>query len=119
MPIVNLEYTDNLKIDGIVKPFLLEIHRVLVQEIKTNLRTCRSSISKCTDYVIADGDPRNAYIILRIQMLPGRTDAVKNQLGKIVLEKIHHAFSSEINKFDTQVRVALTETDKQHYYGLD
>src|SRR3990167_4265872 len=112
MPILNFEYTDNLKIDTEVKLFLLEVHHILVQEIKTDLRTCRSSISKISDYVIGDGNSNNAYIILRIQMLPGRTDDIKNRTGEILLEKIYSNFSDEIKKHDTQVRVSLTETDK-------
>lgn len=119
MPIINFEYTDNLKIDEKIKPFLLEMHDILVKEIKTDLRTCRSSISKILDYVIGDGDPKNAYIILRIKMLPGRTDEIKSKTGKIILEKIYRDFANEIKKQDTQVRVYLTETDKQHYYGLE
>src|SRR3990167_6727959 len=118
MPIINFEYTDNLKIDSRIKSFLLEIHGILVQEIKTDLRTCRSNITKISDYVIGDGDSSNAYIILRIQMLPGRTDDIKNHTGKTLLEKIYTDFSDEIKKHDTQVRVSLTETDKKHYYGL-
>ncbi len=119
MPIINFEYTNNLKIDSKIKLFLLETHDILVQEIKTDLRTCRSSITKIYDYIIGDGDSNNAYIILRIQMLPGRTDDIKNHVGKILLEKIHNDFSEEIKKHDTQVRVYLTETDIKHYYGLE
>ncbi len=119
MPILNFEYTDNLKIDLKIKSFLLETHDILVNEIKTDLRTCRSSVTKISDYVIGDGDSNNAYIILRIKMLPGRTDEIKNRTGKILLEKIYHDFSNAIKKQDTQVRVSLTETDKKHYYGLE
>ncbi|OGT36163.1 MAG: hypothetical protein A3F11_09750 [Gammaproteobacteria bacterium RIFCSPHIGHO2_12_FULL_37_14] len=92
MPILNFEFTDNLKIDSSIKSFLLETHNILVQEIKTDLRTFRSSIAKISDYVIGDGNPNNAYIILRIQMLPGRTDDIKNRTGKILLEKIYMIF---------------------------
>lgn len=119
MPIITLEYSANLPIDKKIRSFLLETHNILVQEIKTDLRTCRSSIVKISDYVIGDGDPKNACIMLRIQMLPGRTDDIKNRTGKILLEKIHNYFSVEIKKYDTQVRVSLTETDKKHYYGLE
>ena len=119
MPIINFEYTDNLKIDSQINSFLLKTHNILVQEIKTDLHTCRSNIAKISNYIIGDGDSNNAYIILRIQMLPGRTDDIKNHTGKILLEKIYNDFSDEIQKYDTQVRVYLTETDKKHYYGLE
>ena len=119
MPILNFEYTANLKIDDKIKSFLSETHAILVQEIKTDLRTCRSCISKISDYVIGDGNSHNAYIILCIQMLPGRTNEIKNRTGKILLEKINKDFFDEIKKHDTQIRVYLTEIDKQHYYGLE
>lgn len=119
MPIIHFEYTDNLKIDSKIKSFVSDTHKILVQEIKTDLHTCRSSITKISDYVIGDGSSNNAYIILRIQMLPGRTDDIKNHTGKILLEKIHHDFSDEIKKHDTQVRVYLTEIEKKYYYGLE
>lgn len=119
MPILNFEYTDNLKIDSKIKSFLLEVHDILVQEIKTDLRTCRSSIRKISDYVIGDGNSKNAYILLQIQMLPGRSEDIKHKTGKILLDKIHHDFSNEIKEYETQVRVYLCETDKKHYYGLE
>ena len=119
MPILNFEYTSNLNIDTKIKSFLLETHDILVKEIKTDLRTCRSSISKISDYIIGDGNPNNAYIILRIKMLPGRNNDIKNHTGKRLLEKIFHDFSDEIKARDTQVRVYVTEIDKNHYYGLE
>ncbi len=119
MPIITLEYSSNLPIDKKIRPFLLGTHQILVDEIKTDLRTCRSSIMKCENYVIGDDDPQNAFIVLSIRMLPGRTDEIKKQLGKILLQKIYHDFSDEISTYDTQIRVSLTETDKKHYYGLE
>lgn len=97
----------------------MEAHRILVDEIKTDLRTCRYSIIKCDNYVIGDDDPKNAFIVLTIRMLPGRTDEIKKQLGEILLQKIHHDFANEIRNSDAQIRVYLTETDKNHYYGLE
>ena len=37
----------------------------------------------------------------------------------VAKEKIHYYFSDEIKKYNTQVRVYLTETDKKYYYGLE
>ena len=118
MPIITLEYSSNLSIDKKIRPFLLEIHQILVDEIKTDLRTCRSSMMKCDNYVIGDNDPKNEFIVLTIRMLPGRTDEIKKQLGKILLQKINRDFENEITTHDTQVRVYLTEIDKKHYYGV-
>lgn len=119
MPIITLEYTSNLPINKKAHLFLLEIHKILVDVIKTDLRTCRSQITRIDDYVIGNADLKNASIVLTIRMLPGRSDETKHQLGKILLDKIHHDFSDEIAMCDTQVRIHLTEIDKKYYYGLD
>lgn len=118
MPVIQLEYSANLSIDHQIKKFISELHEVLVAEIKTDLRTCRTRIDKCENYVIADGDARKAFIMLNIRMLPGRTEKIKNHLGELLLQKINHDFSDEIAKHDTQIRVYLTETETEHYYGL-
>lgn len=118
MPALSFEYTANLAIDEKIRSFLLETHQTLVEIIKTDLTTCRSSIMRVADFVIADGDPKHAFIKLTINMLPGRTEEVKNLTGKTLLKKIHTVFSEEIKQFETQIRVYLVDIDKPHYYGL-
>jgi 5-carboxymethyl-2-hydroxymuconate isomerase len=118
MPVVSLEYTNNLAIGAQVKPFLKEVHNILVEIIKTDLLTCRSTITCHEDYVIGDSDPRNAFIQLSIRMLPGRSKETKDELGHRLFTMIKQAFSKEIEKHTTQVRVYLTEVDRDYYYGL-
>ncbi len=118
-PIITFEYSSNLLIDKKIHSFLLETHNILVNEIKTDLRTCRSTIAKHDNYVVGNDDLKNAFILLTIRMLPGRTDEIKKHLGQILLQKINHDFAGEIVNYDTQIRVYLTETDKNHYYGLE
>jgi len=118
MPTIHFEYTDNLKIADGLKPFLKEVHHLLVETIKTDLPTCRSLIARFDDYVVGDGNPDNAFIQLTIKMLPGRSNDIKHKLGNILLGKIQKTFEEEINRLTTQVRVYLQDTDIEHYYGL-
>ncbi len=118
MPTINFEYTDNLKITNELKSFLQEVHYLLVDTIKTDLPTCRSLISPYTDYVVGDGNAKNAFIQLTIKMLPGRSEDLKHSLGNTLLEKIQTTFAPEINRLNTQIRVYLQDTDIDHYYGL-
>jgi len=118
MPVVNFEYTHNLPIDAQVNDFLKETHRTLVEIIKTDLLTCRSTITKHQDYLIGDGNPNNAFIQLSIRMLPGRSKATKDALGQRLLAIINQTFSKEIARCETQIRVYLTEVEKDYYYGL-
>lgn len=118
MPVVHLEYTNNLTIDAQVKPFLKEVHASLVEIIKTDLLTCRSTITCHQDYLIGDGDLHNAFIQLSVRMLPGRTKETKDRLGHHLLLRIKQVFEKEIVKYETQIRVYLTEVEKDYYYGL-
>ena len=118
MPVVHFEYTNNLAIDNQVNSFLKEVHTTLVEIIKTDLFTCRSTITCHSDYLIGNGDSRNAFIQLSIRMLPGRSKETKDKLGHQLLAMINHVFSQEITKQETQVRVYLTEVDRDYYYGL-
>jgi 5-carboxymethyl-2-hydroxymuconate isomerase len=118
MPTLYFEYTNNLKISDKVKPFLLEIHHLLVDTIKTDLETCRSLVTPYSDFVIGSGNNNTAFIQLTINMLPGRSDEVKDKLGAAIYEKIKQDFSAQINQFKTQIRVYLQDTDIDHYYGL-
>lgn len=118
MPVVLFEYTDNLSISNKIKPFLLQAHKLLVAIIKTDLATCRSTITKHQDYVVGDGGAENAFIQLSVRMLPGRSETTKHELGKHLSEIIHETFGDEIKHLKTQVRVCLTEVDLNHYYGI-
>lgn len=118
MPVVHFEYTNNLAIDAQVKPFLKEAHNTLVEIIKTDLLTCRSTISCHQDYVIGDGDANNAFIQLSVRMLPGRSKETKDKLGHQLFSMIKQFFAQEIEKRETQVRVYLTEVERDFYYGL-
>lgn len=118
MPVINFDYTDNLNIKNKVKEFLPEIHLTLVELIQTSLYSCRSTTQEHHDYLIGNGDEKNAFIQLSIRILPGRTSEQKSVLGKTLLKKLKHFFSQEINDFNIQCRVYLTETDQPQYYGL-
>lgn len=97
MPALSFEYTANLAIDEKIRSFLLETHQTLVEIIKTDLTTCRSSIMRVADFVIADGDPKHAFIKLTINMLPGRTEEVKNLTGKTLLKKFIRYFQKRLS----------------------
>ncbi len=60
MPIITFEYSSNLEIDNKILSFSIRVYSILVEEIKTDLRTCRSSIVKRDNYLIGDGDSNNA-----------------------------------------------------------
>jgi len=118
MPVVNFDYTSNLNIKNKVKEFLPEVHSTLVKLIQTDLHACRSTIQEHQDYLVGNGDANNGFMQMSIRILPGRTDEQKSILGNNLLKKLKDIFSQEINNFNVQCRVYITEVDKPQYYGL-
>jgi 5-carboxymethyl-2-hydroxymuconate isomerase len=118
MPIIHFEYTNNLAIDKKINAFLKETHHTLVDMIKTDLFTCRSTITCHQHYLIADGNPRHAFIQLSIRMLPGRSKETKDKLGHQLLTMIKQMFGETMAQHETQLRVYLTEIEANYYYGL-
>ena len=118
MPVVNFEYTNNLKIGNKINHFMNEVHETLVRIIKTDLYTCRSTITSHDKYFIGDGDNANAFIQLSVRMLPGRDKATKDKLGNELLTIMKKTFLGESEKLNTQTRIYLTEVERDYYYGL-
>jgi len=118
MPTLRFEYTDNLNIAHKLKSCFQEIHYILVDLIKTDLVTCRSLITCYQNYVAGDGNDKNAFMQLTITLLPGRTDALKQELGNTLFEKISQTFSEEISQCRTEIRVYIQEAVTGHYFGL-
>ena len=81
MPRITFEYTDNLAIRDEIDAFIKNVHEDLVRIIQTDLSTCRTVIQRHEDYLIGDGDVKNAFIQLSIKMLPGRSNLIKNKLA--------------------------------------
>ena len=118
MPVINFSYTNNLSLESKIATFLPQLHQTLVAMVHTDLYSCRTTINKVTDFYIGDGDQANAYIFLQINLLPGRSDALKDKLGKELYKQINDFFAAEIALCKTQVRVYLQEVDAQFYFGL-
>lgn len=118
MPVMNLVYSGNLQLEPMLDSFLPSMHALLVDTINTDLRSCRTVISKAENYYIGDGDAKNAFIHLYIAILPGRAEELRHELGKVLYDKITHDFADALKGFDMQIRVILRETDTNHYYGL-
>jgi 5-carboxymethyl-2-hydroxymuconate isomerase len=118
MPVINFSYTNNLALESKIATFLPQLHQTLVTMVHTDLYSCRTTINKVANFYIGDGDQANAYIFLQINLLPGRSDALKDKLGKELYQQLNDFFASEIAECKTQVRVYLQEVDTQFYFGL-
>lgn len=117
MPTLKIHYTDNLDINDKLELFTLNTHQMLVDIIATDIDTCRTLIYPCSSYRVGGVSSKyNAYIQLYIAILPGRSVELRKKLGDILLADLRKL--CEGSKLSIDYRVAISETDKEFYFGL-
>jgi 5-carboxymethyl-2-hydroxymuconate isomerase len=84
MPHLVLEYSDNI-VESDFMTLFQSCHKVLVQQLPTQLESCKSRALKHTTYYIGDGKPQKAFVIL----------------------KTH--FASSLKKTDCQITLEISE----------
>lgn len=117
MPTIKIHYTDNIDINDKLELFTLNTHERLVDVIATDIDTCRTLIYPCSNYRVGGSKSSyDAFIQLDIAILPGRREELRKKLGKILLEDLRRL--CEGCKHSIDFRVAISETDKEFYFGL-
>lgn len=120
MPLSKLEYTRNIEISPtLLSSFFKELHATMVNVIDTDLASCKSSASILEHYCIADGKEEDGFIILYIQILPGRSDQKKEELKKVVAQQLMDLLKAVGCARGVQVRVLISEVDQLLYYMGD
>jgi 5-carboxymethyl-2-hydroxymuconate isomerase len=117
MPISKLEYTSNIEIsEEQITSFFKTLHTEMVKLIVTDLKTCKAYSTQLDKYCIADNADKVGFILLTIQILPGRDQKakvnLKNRSGTLLLNLLKN--SESIGQH--QVRVIVTEAIQELYF---
>jgi 5-carboxymethyl-2-hydroxymuconate isomerase len=107
MPQIYFEYSDNVVIPKLRK-VIDHIHNTLADQLPTDLRSCRTRIIKHENYVVGNGDHKNCFVYLAINVLKGRK---KEQL-ELIANNISKYITIELNKpqnLELQISVSINE----------
>ncbi|MGH8246221.1 MAG: 5-carboxymethyl-2-hydroxymuconate Delta-isomerase [Gammaproteobacteria bacterium] len=77
-----LEYSANLKGELDVPGLLRAVHAAAVESAVFPLGGIRFRAVRCDEYLIADGDPENAFIHMSVRMGHGRTLETRKAVGE-------------------------------------
>ncbi len=119
MPLIALEYTDNIDLPGSkVKVFLRSVHTVIAKTIDANIHSCKSSARVLTNYCVGDEqDDGVGFVVLKVQILSGRSYEarviLKDSLLAFLVGWFHSASNDNIG--GPALRVLVTEIDKDFY----
>ena len=108
MPQIILELSENI-IEKDFDQALLEIHHILSEKLPTELRSCKSRVVRQADFFIGGGEKHNAFVYLSIGVIQGRSQALLNTIGLLLMEILKRTFAESIKYLDAQLAVAIED----------
>ena len=115
MPLLKLEYTDNIVLQpGQLSAFFVELHRLVAEQVGADVSACKSRSVMLQDYVMGDGGECPGYVLLTIQVLSGRPVEQRAALKSLVTDYLADFFQSDTVELPA-VRVYVTELEAEFY----
>lgn len=115
MPHCILEYSSNVVDAPDWRRLVLDLHEVLVATGLFVRADIKSRVVEHDRYVIGDGSPDRAFITLEVQILAGRSDALKAQLAEAALELLSRAFARTLDALKCSISVQITDIHRPSY----
>lgn len=116
MPQLRLECSDNLGAFE-YEPLFKKLHKAL--SIITEVTSCKSVLLNRTHYYLGDGDPKRAFVYLKIGLIAGRSDTVKQSLGAECLSIIQDFFDPILEQKELLALPTVEIYDFQHYFKAE
>jgi 5-carboxymethyl-2-hydroxymuconate isomerase len=116
MPQITLQYSENCRHAGSFKPLFRSIHAVLERSGGILIDNCKSRAQLCNEFYIADGDSAHAFAHLEIRFIEGRTDQVRDAIGRACLALLLEFFKSSVESNRMQITVEIDDIKRQNYF---
>jgi 5-carboxymethyl-2-hydroxymuconate isomerase len=116
MPHVTVEYSANIKSDVSTKVLMKTIHETLAKFSTFNLREIKSRCIMHRDFYMGDGNSRNAFVYLRLEMLAGRKLSLKKKIGAKLREVLRNSYRSAAKHYQLQMSVEIREISKKLWF---
>lgn len=115
MPHCILEYSSNVLDQPGVRALLLDINHAIAGSCDIALADIKSRAIRHDDYAIADGAPDRTFVTLDIQILGGRSDAVKTAVSKAAHDVLLRAFPITAMESKASLTVQITDIHAPSY----
>jgi 5-carboxymethyl-2-hydroxymuconate isomerase len=113
MPHAIVEYSGNLAANGDI-PRLLE---ALAAEMRATdgvfpIGGIRVRAVRYDEYVVADGDPENAFVVVTFKIGPGRSDAFKAEFFPRAFDALKAHFADQFDRRPLSLALYVEELDE-------
>lgn len=109
MPQCHFEYTDNIGDAPNWQDLYREIHAVLIATGEWHSAEIKSKAVKLTNYCVGNGSPDQAFVLLTIQILAGRSDSLKKSISESCLKILVSHFPRMLDELQATITVQIVD----------
>ena len=114
MPHISLEYTENIQ--TIIKSDIFDkLITIIIQAAEVKYENCKSRAVKIKDYYIGSKNNNEGFVHLKIKILEGRTEKIKNKIAKKSLKTLKSYFKNT-KVHNIQYSIEIQEMKKGNYF---
>ncbi|MCP4539134.1 MAG: hypothetical protein GY832_18515 [Chloroflexi bacterium] len=118
MPQIMLEYTDNIDQPIEFRDLFADLHQALADAAGINIANFKSR-ARCLDtYLVGEGDARNAFVHLDLQLFEGRSSEIKREIGEHGLTVLKKHFAQSLSDYNMQITFQVRDIQRQAYFKV-
>lgn len=117
MPHITMEYTANLRELAPDATLFHQVHQVLESVAGIRIANCKSRWHEIGEWLVGAGEPAGtAFVHLDVRFLEGRTEQVRQSVGRALLQILEDQFAPVPDGLDLQITVEIGEIRKADYF---
>ena len=109
MPHLTLEYSSNLIERHNLTTLFKKCHETLALNLPTDINGCKSRAIECSDFYIGHGEKNNAFLHVKIEVMPGRSVLELQKTQEEIAKLLKHHFAVSLQNLNLQITIALDE----------
>jgi 5-carboxymethyl-2-hydroxymuconate isomerase len=115
MPHLILEYSGNIVPDESPVSVASDLRTALAQIETFKLGDIKARCFRSPDFVVADGNSKNAFVHLKVEILAGRPLVLRKSVSSKLLAVIQQGFRAASKNYRVSYSVEVREMDPETY----
>lgn len=112
MPHLIVEYSRNVEEDVVPRDMLERLHAAMIETKVFPLGGIRVRAAPRDLYIVADGDPQNAFVAVTLRIGRGRDEATRQRVSETLMASLADVTSSAFAKRGLSLSVEIQEIDE-------
>ena len=112
MPHLTVEYSRNIEDDVAPRDLLVQLHETMVATDVFPIGGIRVRAAPRDLYIVADGDPENAFVAVTLRIGQGRDEATRKRVSEMLMATLADATAASFAKRGLSLSVEIQEIDE-------